>query len=170
MPYNRNRGPGKGADRMAAWVWLLVAAVAFGIEIGRQDLYVLWFGIGALLAALFAPHLAVAGAVFLGVGGGLLLGLRPRLARRLLPPKVPDPVESLVGREAVVLRPVGGESDFSGAVELDGRRYSARALDERTAPIPAGTVVAVYAVDGVRLVVHPLHPLAAPPEGEEHSS
>ncbi|CAB1127661.1 Putative activity regulator of membrane protease YbbK [Candidatus Hydrogenisulfobacillus filiaventi] len=151
---------------MAAWVWLVVAAVAFGVEMSRQDLYVLWFGIGALVAALFAPHLLLAGAVFLAVGSGLLWALRPRLARRLLPPRLPDPVEALVGREAVVLRPVGGEADFSGAVELDGRRYAARALDERTAPIPAGTVVTVYAIDGVRLVVHPLR-APAPPAGEE---
>lgn len=137
---------------MPGWIWVLVALAAFAVEMSRGDLYVLWFGIGALVAAVLGPS-PWATPVFLVLGTALLLTMRPAALRRLMPPPRRDPPDRLVGRTGVVTKDVSGRDDFSGQAIIDGRRWTVRAFADR--PIPSGTAVEVLGVEGVRLLVHP---------------
>jgi membrane protein implicated in regulation of membrane protease activity len=136
------------------WIWLVVALLAFGIEMSRGDFYVLWFGVGALVAFFFAGVPALAIVVFLGLSVLLLLAVRPSVVRRLAPPRRRDPPEALIGQTGTVLKQVNPLSDFQGLVEVDGRRWAARAFGSD--PIPPGTTVEVLGLDGVQLIVHPV--------------
>ena len=137
---------------MPGWIWVLVALAAFAVEMSRGDLYVLWFGIGALVAAVLGTS-PWSTPVFLVLGVALLLTLRPVALRRLMPPRRRDPPDRLVGRVGMVTRDVSGQDDFSGQAIVDGRRWTVRSFADR--PIPAGTQVEVLGVEGVRLLVHP---------------
>jgi membrane protein implicated in regulation of membrane protease activity len=137
---------------MPGWIWILVALGAFAVEMSRGDLYVLWFGIGALVAALFGTS-PLSVPVFVVLGVGLLLSLRPPALRLLMPSPRRDPPELLVGKSGVVVRDVSGGDDFDGQVIVDGRRWTVRSY--AGVPIASGTTVEVLGVEGVRLLVHP---------------
>jgi membrane protein implicated in regulation of membrane protease activity len=160
-----------------AWIWLVVALLAFGIEMSRGDFYVFWFGIGALVAYLFGGTPWLAALVFLALSALLLWLLRPSVIRRLAPPRRRDPPEELIGQTGLVLREVHPQSDFVGLVELDGRRYAARSFGSDR--IPPGTVVEVLGLDGIQVVVHPVgqsliggdaKPPVTPPASREEPS
>ncbi len=137
---------------MPGWIWVLVALAAFAVEMSRGDLYVLWFGVGALVAALAAQS-PWAVPLFVVVGVALLLTVRPAAFRRLMPPARRDPPDLLVGKTGVVTRAVSGQDDFSGQAIVDGRHWTVRAYANQA--IPVGTAVEVLAVEGVCLIVHP---------------
>jgi membrane protein implicated in regulation of membrane protease activity len=137
-----------------SFIWLFIALLAFGIEMSRGDFYVIWFGIGAIVAFFLAQEPVLAIIVFLVSSGLLLWLLRPSVIRRLAPPRRRDPPDELIGQTGPVLRQVNPHSDFAGLVEVDGRRYAARAFGSD--PIPPGTMVEVLGLDGIQLVVHPV--------------
>jgi membrane protein implicated in regulation of membrane protease activity len=114
---------------MDDWVYWLIAAVVLGIgEIATMGLFLAPFAIGALVATVLSAvgaGLVICLAVALVVSGVTLAGLRP-LARshRRLPPQLRTGTSALVGREALVLEPVTGDS---GVVKLEGEQWTARA-------------------------------------------
>lgn len=146
---------------MPAWIWVVFGLAAIAAEITRGDWYLLGVGLGALAAAPLASHPWAAGTVFVVVSGGLLAAVRPRLIGRFIPAPTPDPPQRLIGQTGVVIRAVGVDDDFGGAVDLDGRRWSAKSFWGE--PIAPGTRVEVMAVEGVRLVVHPADQPLTPP-------
>jgi membrane protein implicated in regulation of membrane protease activity len=141
---------------MQSWtLWLIIAAVlgAAELTIGTFDL---------LLLAV--AGLAAAGAAGLGLGIGLQLlafavtaaamitVVRPFARRHLTShPQLRTGVAALIGREAVVLSPVGREP---GRVKIGGEEWSARSYDPDLL-IPAGTTVDVFAIEGATALVHP---------------
>jgi membrane protein implicated in regulation of membrane protease activity len=141
---------------MQSWlVWFTIAAILGTAELltGTLDLILL------ALAALPAAGVAAAG---LGTGLQLLAFaitavlmvtvVRP-VARRHLnrTPQLRSGVAALVGREAVVLSPVGREP---GRVRIGGEEWTARSYDPHLL-IPAGTTVDVFAIEGATALVHP---------------
>jgi membrane protein implicated in regulation of membrane protease activity len=150
------------------WIWLLVAVVAFGIEMSRGDFYVLWFGIGALVAFFVGANPVLAVIVFLVLSVLLLLVARPPVMRRLVPPRRRDPADELIGQTGVVLRKVNPQSDFAGLVEVDGRRWAARSFSDES--ILPGVTVEVLGLDGIQLVVHPAGQSLAVPAPAPQSS
>lgn len=141
---------------MQSWVlWLMIAAV-----LGTAELMAATFDL--LLLAVAA--LAAAGAAGLGLGIGLqllafavtaavLVTLVRPVARRHLTghPQLRTGVAALIGREAVVLSPVGREP---GRVRIGSEEWSARSYDPDLL-IPAGTTVDVFAIEGATALVHP---------------
>ncbi|MCL6562619.1 MAG: NfeD family protein [Firmicutes bacterium] len=136
---------------MPVWVWVALGLAALGLELVRRDLYLLWAALGLFAAAPVANHPLWAFGVFASTTALGFAVLRPPLWRRLNPP-ARDPVSRLIGQRGVVLQTVEG-LDFSGWVEVDGRRWSAKSWDGRV--IAAGTPIEVLAVEGIQLVVHP---------------
>lgn len=156
---------------MPAWLWLILGVSAIGLEMTRGDLYLLPVGIAALVAALLAPIPVLALCAFILVGGGLLVGVRPRIMRRWMPAPTRNPSQRLIGRTARVIRTIVPQDSFSGLVELDGQRWSAQSFLGEA--IPEGTSVEVLALEGIQLVVHPVDqpissPMGSPASG--HSS
>ena len=113
--------------------------------------YEFWFVVGSLVA-LIAGVLGAAFwlqlLLFALVALALLLLLRPFLQRFVTPHKVPTNIDAMVGQEAVVTEAIS-KLDETGSVKINGLVWSARS--ESGEPIPAGALVTVQAVEGVRL-------------------
>jgi len=124
------------------------------IEVLTLGLTTIWFAAGALVAIfaalLYAP-IFVQVILFLLVSLTLLFFTRPIAVKYFNRDRVKTNVESMVGRQAIVT----GEIDnvqATGQVTVSGQEWSARSWDDKVR-IPAGAVVVVVAISGVKLIV-----------------
>lgn len=141
---------------MQSWLlWLSIAAVLGIAELMTATLDLLLLAVAALAGAGVA-------ALGLGIGlqllafavtaGAMITLVRPMARRHLTAyPQLRTGVAALIGREAVVLSPVGREP---GRVRIGGEEWSARSYDPDLL-IPAGTTVDVFAIEGATALVHP---------------
>lgn len=142
-------------DKML-FVWLLLLIVFIVVELATMGLTTIWFAAGALVAALAAAvnaPLVVQVGLFLIVSIVLLLFTRPLAVRFFNKERIKTNVESLVGRQAIVISEIDNLEGI-GQVTVSGQEWAARSLDENM-KIPVGTVVFVRAINGVKLLVEP---------------
>ena len=137
-------------------VWLAVALAMLVIEALTVGLTTIWFAAGALVAtiaaALHAP-VAVQVVLFLVVSLVLFIFTRPIAVRYFNKDRVRTNVESMIGRQGVVISEINNLEGI-GQIQVNGQEWTARTrMDGMT--IPVGTVVVVYAVNGVKLIVEP---------------
>jgi membrane protein implicated in regulation of membrane protease activity len=136
-------------------LWIILAIAFLIVEFGTVTLVSLWF-VGGALAAMAADFLGAAlwlqVLIFAGVSFLLLLLLRPFLRKFVDPLKVPTNVDAMIGKEAVVTEGIDNLAG-TGAIKLDGKIWTARSANG--AAIPAGMVVTVQAVEGVKAMVAP---------------
>lgn len=134
--------------------WLVLLILCIGIEVLTLGLTTIWFAGGALVAIfaalLYAP-IFIQVILFFLVSILLLFFTRPIAVRYFNRDRVKTNVESMVGRQAIVT----GEIDnlkATGQVTVSGQEWSARSIDDKVR-IPAGAVVIVTAISGVKLIV-----------------
>ena len=89
--------------------------------------------------------------MFLVVSFLLLFAFRPLAMRYVNSRTVKTNVESLAGKTARVTEEINNEMGQGTAV-LNGQEWTARSADDTV--IPAGSLVVVDAVSGVKLLVH----------------
>ena len=134
--------------------WLLAFLVFIGIEIATFSLATIWFAGGSLVGLvlyLAGASLEVQLAAFAVVSFLLLLLTRPLALRYVNRHVKKTNVESLVGKQARITEDVDNEKGTGTAV-LNGQEWTARAA-EGGRPIPAGTLVQVKEIRGVKLIV-----------------
>ncbi len=135
-------------------VWLIILIVCIGIEVATMGLTTIWFGGGALAAivasALNAP-IFVQVILFVLVSLLLLFFTRPVAVKYFNRDRVKTNVESLVGRQAVVISEIDNIQGI-GQVTVNGQEWSARSKEDKVA-IKVGAVVRVVAINGVKLIV-----------------
>ncbi len=142
-------------DKML-FVWLLLLIVFIIVELVTMGLTTIWFAAGSLTAALAAlvnAPIVVQAGLFLIVSVVLLLFTRPLAVRFFNKERVKTNVESMVGRQAIVISEIDNLEGI-GQVTVGGQEWSARSLEEGL-KIPVGTVVFVRAINGVKLLVEP---------------
>lgn len=134
--------------------WMVILIICIVIEVLTLGLTTIWFAAGALVAIfaalLYAP-IFVQVILFLLVSLTLLFFTRPIAVKYFNRDRVKTNVESMVGRQAIVI----GEIDnvqATGQVTVSGQEWSARSWDDKVR-IPAGAVVVVVAISGVKLIV-----------------
>lgn len=134
--------------------WMVILILCIVIEVLTLGLTTIWFAAGALVAIfaalLYAPIFAQV-ILFLLVSLTLLFFTRPIAVKYFNRDRVKTNVESMVGRQAIVT----GEIDnvqATGQVTVSGQEWSARSWDDKVR-IPAGAVVVVVAISGVKLIV-----------------
>ena len=134
--------------------WMVLLILCIVIEILTLGLTTIWFAAGALVAIfaalLYAP-IFVQVILFLLVSLTLLFFTRPIAVKYFNRDRVKTNVESMVGRQAIVI----GEIDniqATGQVTVSGQEWSARSWDDKV-KIPVGAVVVVAAISGVKLIV-----------------
>lgn len=135
--------------------WIVIAAAMAFVEFTTVALLSVWFVAGALVAlasALLGAPFWLQAIIFVLVSGILLLLLRPFLRRVVQPNKTRTNVDALIGKSAIVTESIDN-LQATGIVKLNGVVWAARSANE--APIPAGTVVTVDRVEGVKLLVVP---------------
>ena len=139
---------------MDSIVWLGVLILMIILELATMGLTTIWFAGGALaafIAALCGASLLVELGLFLVVSFLLLFAFRPLAMRYVNSRTVKTNVESLAGKTARVTEEINNEMGQGTAV-LNGQEWTARSADDTV--IPAGSLVVVDAVSGVKLLVH----------------
>lgn len=141
--------------------WLVALVVFLIVEGVTVGLVSIWFAAGALAALLFS--LAVSNiwaqfAVFLAVSAVCMLALRPLSRKYLKKDYQATNADRAVGSVGIVTETIDNLS-ATGAVQLDGKIWTARSADGSV--IPADAKVLVDRIEGVKLLVRPAQPSAA---------
>lgn len=140
---------------MAAWlVWMIAAGILAIAETLSLDLTLVMLATGALagagVAAIGLPvFLQVV--VFAVVSVGMLMVVRPAIKRHMLSPPThtQSSIESMVGRKAVVIETVKGDT---GRVRIEGSIWSAATFDD-TQVLEVGDSVQIMEIRGATAVV-----------------
>ena len=144
------------AESLQKIVWLVLLLLFAGSEAISVGLTSIWFAAGALaalIAALLGGPLWVQVTLFLAVSLLCLAAVRP-LAKKHLNDKVePTNADRAIGAEAQVTEDIDNIHG-KGAVIIRGITWSARSQDG--SPIPAGTMVKVLRIEGVKVFVEPV--------------
>lgn len=138
-------------------IWLLVL-IAFAVgETLTVGLTSIWFAVGALGALItaglgfgFWPQIIV----FLVLSGVTLALVRPLAKKVLKPGYSATNADRVIGAVGLVTEEVDNMAG-KGLVNLSGQVWSARAQDEQN--IPAGQEVRVLRIQGVKVIVEPVH-------------
>ena len=132
--------------------WLIALVVFLMVEASTVTMVSLWFAVGAL-AALIVSLFAGLGwqiAVFLVVSAICLTALRP-LARKYFKPRITRTnVDAVIGSQGYVTTPIDNMA-ATGKVKLGAMEWTARSTSGE--PIPAGTLVKVDRIEGVKAFV-----------------
>ena len=138
------------------WLWL-GAAVLFGIvEALTAGLVSIWFVAGAgaaLIGALLGAGTGVQVGLFVVVSAAALAATRPLVRRYASGKAVPTNLDRVLGDSGKVTETIDNENS-TGAVYVDGKTWTARSADGSV--IPAGTVVEILRMEGVKLFVKKL--------------
>ena len=141
------------AESLQKIVWLVLLLFFAGAEALTVGLTSIWFAAGALfalIAALLGGPLWIQIALFLAVSLLCLLSVRP-LARRHLNSKVePTNADRVIGEQAQVTEDIDNIHG-KGAVVIRGVTWTARSEDGL--PVPAGSLVRVLRIEGVKVFV-----------------
>ena len=141
---------------MDAIIWLVLMVVFLIVEGASVSMVSLWFGAGALAAlivALIGGEIWLQILVFFTVSIVLLAALRP-LARKYFTPKLSKTnVDSVLGSTGTVLIDIDNVA-AQGQVKLASMEWTARSTSGD--PIPAGTLIRVDRIEGVKVFVSPL--------------
>ena len=138
------------------YVWLGILILAVVVEIISLGLTSIWFAGGALLALIIA---AIHGPIwlqvlcFVAVSVALLVFTRPIAVKYFNRDRVRTNVESLVGKQAIVLAEVDNLQG-TGQVSVGGQEWSAKSYDDDTV-LPKDAIVDVVAISGVKLICRP---------------
>lgn len=135
------------------WVWLGVTALAAFVEAVTMTLVSVWCvagGLVAVFAAYFGASVPTQLLLFLGVSILTAAVVRPLAKKYADPHKVATNADRLLGMEAKVTEDIDNARS-SGAVYVDGKTWTARSAGGQR--LPAGTVVEIEGMEGVKLIV-----------------
>ena len=140
-------------------VWLIIAAVFIGAEVLTPGFFLLWFGIGALVAALMAMlgigSVAAQLIVFLVVSTLLVIASRTIfdrfLTRTPVESQLTSGAEAMLGQIGTVVESSRGALN-EGAVKVYGSIWTAYPIEGET-PLTEGETVAVERISGNSIYV-----------------
>lgn len=141
------------------WFALLVAFI--WMEASTTTLVCLWFALGslgALIASLCGLQPWVSWVAFLLIACLTLAFLRPVVRKYLTPRLTRTNTEALIGTTGVVTEPIDNAL-AQGQVKLGGMYWTARSTDASS--IPAGALIRVDRIEGVKVYVTPVSQTAA---------
>ena len=134
-------------------VWLVILAVMIVLEIFSLGLTTIWFGIGAIGAAIVSwmgYGIWVQHIVFAVLSVIAMAVFRPLAVKYLNKDKEKTNIDGVVGEVVVVTKEINNEM-AAGEVQLNGMSWTARSQDGRV--IPEAERVTVVSVQGVKLIV-----------------
>ncbi|MDR3020381.1 MAG: NfeD family protein [Treponema sp.] len=134
------------------WIWVALTILFSVIEVFTFGLTTVWFAIAAFVM-IFVSFLNIPllyqALIFLVISTTLLIFTRPVALRKFKVGREKTNVDSLVGKHALVVKPIG-EFD-KGEVKLQGQIWSARSEDGST--IDENTKCEVVRIEGVHAIV-----------------
>lgn len=138
---------------MSSVIWLVILAVMIVMEIVTLGLTTIWFGIGAIGAAVAAwigYGFWVQLLVFAVLSLVSMAVFRPLAVKYLNRDKEKTNIDEVVGKTVVVTKQIDNEM-AAGEVQLNGMSWTARSESGRV--IPEQERVTVVSVEGVKLIV-----------------
>ena len=142
---------------MTPLVWLGILAILLVIEAITVGLTTVWFAGGALIACIaswLGFGIVVQLLLFFGVSVVLLIFTRPLAVRYMNKGVEKTNAESLLGKRAVVIQQINNLAQ-TGQVRINDIEWTARTADD-SIQIPAGAVVEIEEIRGVKLIVKEL--------------
>ena len=140
-------------DTVYQIVWLALLIIFAVAEAATVGLTSVWFAIGslgALVCALAGGNIWLQLGIFIVLSLVCLVALRP-LAKKYLNNRVePTNADRVIGQEARVIQDIDNIQG-TGAVTIGGVTWTARS--EHDTPIPAGAMVRVLRIEGVKVIV-----------------
>ena len=138
-------------------VWGVAIVVFLVMEAATAGLVTIWFAVGALaalLSSLFGAPVWLQLVWFFVISVAAVILTRP-LARKYLNSKTQATnADMYVGKECMVLEEINNVAG-TGAVKVAGKVWTARSADGDI--IPAGTKAEALRIEGVKLIVKPIH-------------
>ena len=138
-------------------LWVVLMVVFLVVEAACPiHLVSIWFAAGSLVAAIVAAlggQLWLQILLFLLVSCGLLAALWPFVKKVLNPKRTATNIDAMIGTEGYVTMAVDN-LNAEGKVKLGGMEWTARSADGTK--IPAGTLVKVDRIEGVKAIVSPV--------------
>jgi membrane protein implicated in regulation of membrane protease activity len=142
--------------------WLAAMVVFIAAEAMTVSLVSIWFAagaLGAIIVALVGGGLVLQVTVFLALAVALLLSLRSIVRKHFTPHVTKTNIDSVIGATGIVVTPVNNIAAL-GQVQINGMEWSARSSDN--SHIPAGAMVRVDRVEGVKVFVTPVLETVSP--------
>ena len=142
--------------------WLAAMVVFIAAEAMTVSLVSIWFAagaLGAIIVALLGGGLVLQVTVFLALAVALLLSLRSIVRKHFTPHVTKTNIDSVIGATGIVVPPVNTIAAL-GQVQINGMEWSARSSDN--SHIPAGAMVRVDRVEGVKVFVTPVLETVSP--------
>ena len=140
-------------DTVYQIVWLALLIIFAVAEAATVGLTSVWFAIGslgALVCALAGGNIWLQLGIFIVLSLVCLVALRP-LAKKYLNTRVePTNADRVIGQEARVTQDIDNIQG-TGAVTIGGVTWTARS--EHDTHIPAGVMVRVLRIEGVKVIV-----------------
>ena len=139
---------------MNGMYWLILFVILIVAEIATLGLTTVWFAGGCLaafLVSLLGLSLPIQIVVFLVVSVVLFIWTRPLLMKYFNKDREKTNVDSVIGKNAVVLKTIDNLHS-TGTAELEGMEWTARASKDENI-YQAGEIVRVLEVQGVKLIV-----------------
>ena len=136
-------------------LWLILLVIFGVVEGATAGLASIWFALGALAAlitAMLDGPLWLQILLFLVVSFVTLLIIRPLARKYLTPRNEATNADRVIGAEGVVTLPIDNLKG-EGQVNIAGQIWSARADTDQV--IPAGTLVRIMRIEGVKVFVTP---------------
>lgn len=139
---------------MGVYIWLALMIGFLVIEaVCPFHLVSVWFGVGALAAAIaawFGGAVWLQATLFGVVSVGLLIALWP-ITKKVLNPRIEKTnVDSIIDSQGYVTQDIDNLT-ATGQVKLGGMEWTARSASGKT--IPKGTLVKVEKIEGVKVFV-----------------
>ena len=137
----------------AFWLIAFIALVAG--EAATVGLVCIWFAAGAVggfLVAILGGQFWFQLIVFAAVSALALALVRPAVSRLIHPRRSPTNADRVIGQTALVTEAVDNEAG-TGQVNVMGQIWTARS--QLGVVIPAGVMVRVLRIEGVKVIVEP---------------
>lgn len=135
-------------------LWVVLMVVFLVVEAACPfHLVSIWFAAGSLVAAIAAAlggQLWLQVLLFVVVSCGLLAALWPFVKKVLNPKRTATNIDAMIGAEGYVTVAVDN-LNAEGKVKLGGMEWTARSVSGTK--IPAGTLVKVERIEGVKAIV-----------------
>lgn len=151
------------------WFWLAICIIAIVAELATSAALVsIWFAVGAFFAMLTA----MAGAetlpqwmVFAVVSLAAMILFRRKAVRSVNRKAVATNADRIIGREGRVKERISNLEE-QGSVVVDGQEWTARTKEDGV-EVPAGSLVRVLAIAGVKAIVEPVAEKSAAAEQQK---
>ena len=134
-------------------IWLVLIVLFLIAEASTVTLISLWFAAGslvALIASLLGAPVWLQVVLFLAVSALLLASLRRLVRKHLRPRLTATNVDAVVGAQGYVTADIDNHK-AAGSVKLGAMEWTARSATGEE--IPAGTLVKVERIEGVKVFV-----------------